>query len=95
MAAGDIFADLQTLAISGTIDVRPAAGLEAVVHNMYYGLTAVIYRIKGGIVTAIVPATGSEGITKGPFRVSDTDYLRIENVGAGPTGCGYDGVYTK
>lgn len=94
MPAGDIFADQQTLATDATLDVRPASGLEAVVHNLYYGASAEIYRVKGAIVTLVVAATGALGITAGPFRVSNTEYLRIKNKG-GSIGIGYDGVYTK
>ncbi|KKN30763.1 hypothetical protein LCGC14_0830680 [marine sediment metagenome] len=95
MAAGDIFADQQDIANTAFLTVRPVAGKEAVVHNLFYGASVEVYRVTGALVTEVVAATGALGNTPGTFHVDSTYYIKVKNVSGSNAELGFDGVYTK
>ena len=94
-AKGEMFADIQTKADDASVDIRPAAGCEAVIHNIYYEDDIEIYRYDGTLEVWIEEFTGKGVWSWLDFHVNNTDRIRVKNVGGESHEIGYDGIYTK
>jgi hypothetical protein len=94
--AGEVFSAYENgLADEGTLDVQPAEGGEAVVHNIWYGGAVEIYR-NDGTNTVKVNEDSSSGIMEWlAYHVTNSEYITIKNVSGGAVDVGYDGIYTK
>ncbi len=93
--AGDVFSAYENnLADEGALDVQPAAGGEAVIHNIWYGGAVEIYR-NDGTNTVKVNEDSSSGIMEWlSYHVTHSEYITIKNVSGEAVDVGYDGIYT-
>ncbi|RLC33770.1 MAG: hypothetical protein DRZ76_03920 [Candidatus Nealsonbacteria bacterium] len=95
MAIGDMFADIQSVASNDYLDIRPAAGNEAVIHNIYHEASIEIYRYDGSNSLLCASASGSGVFAYYAFHVGNTDRIRVKNTESSAKLIGYDGIYTK
>jgi len=95
-SAGDVFiAYSNDLADDGTLNAQPAAGGEAVIHNIWFGGAVEIYR-NDGTHTVLIDSAPAAGVMSWlSYHVTNTDYITIKNVSNGAADVGYDGMYTK
>ena len=95
-SAGDAFIAYENnLADAGTLDAQPAAGGEAVIHNIWYGGAVEIYR-NDGTNTVKIAEDDEAGITEFlTYHVTNDIYITIKNVSGGAADFGYDGIYTQ
>lgn len=95
MATGDVISALTSTAASGFLDVKPASGVEWVIHNLYHEAAGELY-ISDGTNSILLMTDSAQGGWIGFYlHVNNTRYLRIKNTDAGTKYLGYDGVITK
>lgn len=95
MAAGDVFAGVASVAAAGNLDIQPASGSEATVHNVYYA-GAVEFHAYDGTNDLTWDSDSTSGARLGMVtHVTHTQWLRVHNPGASAVLVAYDGVYTK
>jgi hypothetical protein len=94
--AGDAFIAYENdLANNGTLDAQPAAGGEAIVHNIWYGGAVEVYR-NDGTNTVKIAEDDAAGIMEWlSYHVTNTEYITIKNVSGEAVDVGYDGIYTQ
>jgi len=97
MAVGDIAADGASVAAGNYLDIRPGAGVEWVIHNIYYATDVKVHRYKSDASVDIAFANRSGGgvFSDYFFHCSNTWYLRVENNTASAQDIAFDGVVTK
>jgi hypothetical protein len=95
MAIGDIYTDLQTVTSGNYLDIQPASGYEAVVHNIYYADDVELYRTDGSNNILVDSGTGSGMFNNLAIHVSNVQYVKVKNTTAASKYVGYDGIYTK
>jgi hypothetical protein len=93
--AGEVFiAYSNNLADAGTLDAQPAAGGEAVIHNIYHGGAVEIY-FNDGTNTVLIDSAAAAGVMSWLcYHVTNAKYITIKNVSGGAADVGYDGMYT-
>lgn len=95
-SAGEVFtAYSNDLANLGTLDAQPAAGGEAVIHNIWFGGAVEVYRNDGTNSVQIDSASAAGVIEWLSYHVTNAKYITIKNVSGGAIDVGYDGIYTK
>lgn len=95
MAAGDVYSGLASLGAGASLDIRPAAGQEAVIHNLYYEGAVSLRWVDGTLVIAF-DSDGSAGAKLGlVIHVANARWLQIVNTSAGAFDVGWDGIFTK
>jgi len=83
------------LADAGTLDAQPAAGGEAVIHNIYHGGAVEIY-FNDGTNTVLIDSAAAAGVMSWLcYHVTNAKYITIKNVNGDAQDFGYDGMYTK
>jgi hypothetical protein len=95
-SAGDVFiAFSHDLADDGVLDAQPAAGGEAVIHNIWAAGAAEVYRHNGANIALVATLAAAGSLEWLSWHVTNTDYITIKNVNAAAADVGYDGMYTK
>ena len=94
-AVGDTAADCLDITTGARLDIRPAAGVEWIIHNLVFDANITLERYDGTL-TAIGPSfIGPDWQNFSPgFHVNNTDRLRIVNDDAGTQTICYDGIQT-
>ena len=95
MAVGDIATDHQSIGNGARLTIQPAAGVEWVIHNLYYGGAVNIHRTNGVSDLTFDTDTASGARLGYVWHVTNAIYLQLENVSGGNSVLGYDGVVTK
>lgn len=99
MAAGDVFSLIPTSVAAGaTYDVQPSAGVEAVIHNLYWPQSTNSIQLywKDGTNTILFDSeTVAGGRFNAHYHVTNAKWLGIKNTTAGAVLVAYDGVQTK
>jgi hypothetical protein len=97
MAQGDVKQDLQVIANGGILTIRPPAGEEWTIHNVYYTQPVIVRVFKAtGSVTLTFDSDTSQGaMTNRYYHVTNEQYLQVLNNYAGNNTIGFDGVQTK
>ena len=94
--AGEVFSAYSNdLADNGVLDAQPAAGGEAVIHNIYHGGDVEFYLNDDTNTVLIDSATGAGVISWLSYHVTNSIYITIKNVNGDAQDFGYDGMYTK
>lgn len=95
MAAGNVVAGTASVAATtGTYDIKPASGVEWVIHNVYYN-GAVNFVITDGTNTFQFDSDTGAGARLGlTTHVTNTYWLRITNTGGSAVLIAYDGIQT-
>lgn len=95
MAVGDATVGLSSIASASYLTIQPGAGVEWIIHNLYYPDAVEIYLSDGTNEIKFdfdISAGGRLGYV---FHVTNTHYLRVKNVSGATMYIGYDGVVTK
>ena len=96
MAVGDVVSNIVSVAASGTLDIQPAAGVEWIIHNIYYEYDVDIALTDGTNILTFDSVTGNGVYAKFSFHVTNTIFLRITNKDtANARLVGYDGIQSK
>ncbi len=95
MAVGDTTTDQQSIANGARLTIQPAAGVEWVIHNLYYGGACSIHRVISGADLTFDTDAGSGARLAYVWHVTNTIYLELENTSGGASIMGYDGVVTN
>lgn len=95
MAAGDVVSEIQTSTAQTLFNVRPPAGEEWVIQNIYYSQSVSLRMVKGSNVITFDSDTGSGARLGLTFRLTNDQYLQIYNTYNGNNNIGYDGIKTK
>jgi hypothetical protein len=96
MAVGDVVTGLSSVAASGTLDIKPASGVEWVIHNIYYNQgTVEFYKTDGTNLLKFDSDSTFGGRLGVVFHCTNSQWIQIKNTAASATLIGYDGVQTK
>jgi hypothetical protein len=95
MTIGDVTTDQQLIANGARLTIRPAAGVEWVIHNLYYGGAVNIHRTDGANDLTCDTDTGTGARLGYAWHLTSAIYLDLENASGGNAILGYDGVVTK
>lgn len=98
MAVGDVVTGISSVAATtGTLNIQPTAGVEWVIHNIYYGAGTTIefYKTDGTNAIKFDSDTSAGARLGAVFHVTNTQWIQIKNTSAGAVIVGYDGIQTK
>lgn len=94
MAAGNMVGGTTSIAASGTYDIKPGAGVEWDVHNVYYN-NQIKFSMTDGTNVVDFDTDTAQGARLGlTTHVSNTYWLRLTNTGASALLIAYDGMQT-
>ena len=82
------------LADDGVLDAQPAAGGEAVIHNIWATGSAEVYVHNGANTSLLFTITGGGPLQFLCLHVTNTQYITIKNINGDAQDVGYDGIYT-
>jgi hypothetical protein len=95
MAVGDVFSGLSSIAAGAYLDIQPASGVEAVIHNIYHE-GAIDLELYDGTNSLVFDSASGKGVfAKYAFHVTNARRIRVKNTEASAKLIGYDGVQTK
>ena len=90
---GDAYTQFELVAPSAYLEVKPAAGYEVIIHNIYHA---------GGVNLKLVDGSGNEldyydeagkSVLMGIYmHLTETQYLRVYNLEAGDMRIAVDGI---
>lgn len=91
MTVGTV-ASVVSLTTGSTVDIRPDAGVEWVLHNIYVesGKQVKVLRYDGTNSVTIDTVTGS--LLAFCFHLTNTQYIRVQNLSGSDIYIGYDGM---
>ena len=97
MALGDVVTAISSVtATTGVLDIRPSAGQEWVIHNIYWSQgTVELYKTDGTNSIKFDSDTSSGGRIGTVFHVTNSLWIQVKNLAGTATIIGYDGVQTK
>ena len=95
MAVGDITSDLQSIAAGTYLDIRPGAGAEWVIHNIYHDSKIELYWYDGSNSLLFEVDTSFGVFAWYEFHVGNTRRIRVKNTDSVSKLIGFDGVITK
>lgn len=95
MAVGDVVNGLTSVATTAYLDIVPGAGVEWVIHNIYWGGAVECYFYDGTNEVKFDVDTMFGGRIGAVFHCTSARRIRIKNVSAGSIFIGYDGIQTK
>lgn len=97
MAQGDVKQDLQVVAQGANLTIRPPAGEEWTIHNIYYTQPVQFQIFKNtGSLTLIFDSDSTSGARMNNYiHLTNEQYMRVLNTFAGNNTIAYDGVQTK
>lgn len=98
MASGDIYVGGPTsVNIGDFLTIQPAAGVEAVVINIYHGDKAIEVYYSDGTNDIKIDAGESGGLSLmgRSLGVTNARYLKVKNVSGSAAYLGWTGMYTK
>jgi hypothetical protein len=93
---GDIFKSADLIADAAYLELKPAAGQEAVIHNIYFAVQIEIKTVDGsGNELSFFEDSGKQFLTNVYFHIAEDHYLRVYNTSGGSARLAADGVITK
>jgi hypothetical protein len=96
MAVGDVFSGLTSVAAGGYLDIRPPAGVEAVIHNIYHAYDVDLAFTDGTNVLTFDTDAGAGVYAKYAFHVTNSLWIRVINKDTTNARLiGYDGIVTR
>lgn len=95
MAVGDVASAISVVTNGSTYDIRPASGVEWVIHNVYYNNSIEFYRTDGTNTIKFDSDTGAGARLGACFRLNNGNYLQVKNVSGATATFAYDGMQTK
>jgi len=95
MAVGDVVSNITSVATTAYLDIQPAAGIEWVIHNIYFEADVTVEFYDGTNSLIFVTKTAGGSLSFYDFHANNTRRLRVRNTNAASKLIGYDGVVTK
>jgi len=96
MAVGDVKSAIVSVSAGGYLDIRPPAGEEWVIHNIYHVYDITLCITDGTNELCFDTDTGSGVYAKYAFHVTNSIWIRVKNNDtANARLIAYDGVQTK
>ena len=95
MAIGDVYTNIESIAAGAYLDIQPASGYEATIHNIYHANNVAISRFDGTNTITFETITGAGVFAYQAFHVTNTDRIRVINNASLAALIGFDGIYTK
>ena len=96
MAKGDGVGDVSSVATGATKIIRPASGIEWIIHNVYYEGATNSYITDNGTDTLLFASSGGKGSMSAYFWHLRIDhYLKIKNTESTSKLIGFDGIVSK
>lgn len=96
MAVGDVVTGITSVASAGVLDIRPASGVEWVIHNIYYNQgTVQLYKTDGTNILQFDTDTAQGARLGAVFHCTNAQWIQVKNTAGTATLIGYDGVQTK
>lgn len=95
MATSDAIGNIQSIGAGSSLDVKPTAPAEWIVHNIYVpeDQAAEIYFTDG--TNTILIATISGSYLGYFFHATATRYIKVKNISGSAMQIGYDGIAVK
>ena len=95
MAVGDVFSGLSSIAAAGYLDIQPAVGVEAVIHNIYHDGDIQLEFYDGTNSLIFDTDVGTGVYARFAFHVTNARRIRVKNTAAAAQLIGYDGIQSK
>jgi len=96
VAVGDVVSGLVSVAAGGVLDIRPAAGVEWVIHNIYHAFDVDLAFTDGTNVLIFDTDVGAGVYAKYAFHATNTRWIRVINKDTTAARLiGYCGIQTK
>jgi len=95
MAKGDTKADMQQVLAGEFLEIRPPAGEEWSIHNIYFEDSIEVYRSNGTYDLKFHPETSAGFLAKHTFHVTNGQFIKVKNPTAIARYIAYDGMQTK
>lgn len=96
MAVGDVYNGLVSVAAGGYLDIRPPAGVEVVIHNIYHAYDVDLALTDGVNILTFDTDLGAGVYAKYAFHVTNSLWIRVINKdSANARLIGFDGIVTK
>ncbi|NVM23927.1 MAG: hypothetical protein HWN68_19380 [Desulfobacterales bacterium] len=95
MAVGDVASGVSSIAQDAYLDIRPSAGIEWVIHNVYHEGDIQLEYYDGTNSIAFDTASGMGVYAKFAFHLTNSIRVRVKNTAGETKLIGYDGVVTK
>ena len=93
---GDIYKNAGLITAGSYLELKPAAGQEAVIHNIYFSTQIDIKTVDGsGNELSFFADSGKQFLTNIYFHIAEDHYLRVYNDTGGSVRLAADGVVTK
>jgi len=95
MAKGDAVGDLQSIAADAVLTIRPGAGIEWIIHNVYHEDSVELYLVEGANEVLFAAAAAKGSWSAYFFHLTNTHYLKVKNKNVGAKLIGHDGIVSK
>jgi hypothetical protein len=96
LSVGDVKSGLVSVAADGYLDIRPPAGEEWVIHNIYHAYDVGLAFTDGTNVLTFDTDAGAGVYAKYAFHVTNSLWIRVTNKDTvNARLIGYDGIQTK
>ncbi|MEM1540612.1 MAG: hypothetical protein QXJ07_04435 [Candidatus Bathyarchaeia archaeon] len=95
MAVGDVKSGIVSVAAGDYLDIRPPAGEEWVIHNIYHEGDVQLEFYDGTYSLVFESASGAGVYSKYAFHVTNSVRIRVKNLASTAKLIGYDGIQTK
>jgi hypothetical protein len=93
---GDIYQSFASVLNGQYLELKPAAGKQVVIHNIYHPNDITLKMVDGsGNELAFLDDTGKNMVTNMYIHISNTQYLRVYNISGITMYLAADGIYTK
>lgn len=98
---GDVVTGISSVAATtGTLDIKPGAGIEWVIHNIYYaaptgGSGIEFYKTDGTNAIKFDSDITQGGRLGMAFHCTNAQWIQLKNTGTAALFAGYDGIQTK
>jgi hypothetical protein len=95
MPVGDVFSGIASVVSGASVDIRPATGVEVVIHNVYHDGDVELHITDGTIVVNFDTDPSRGAYTKVAFHLTNGQWLRVKNVDTVTVNVAWDGIVTK
>lgn len=92
MARGDGVGSVASVDAAAYMTIRPAMGVEWIIHNVYHEAEAEIEIVEGPNALKFGAHTEMGAWATFFFHLTNTQYLKVKNTNAGAKLIGYDGI---
>ena len=93
---GDTYAVLQSVAGGSYLEIKPSAGQELIIHNIFHPGAIELRLVDGsGNECSFFEEDGKNLVTNMYFHLTNSQYLRVYNGSGGAMNVAVDGIVSK